>query len=602
MVAEKIAETDEEIIDLTEIDEEVIDLTELIDQSGAVAAAPAPEEVKEEASSPMQSLDEDPARQDEKEIDALLAQMEAHDDDPEELLSPEQAAAPSHKVDPNEKLDMSGMGDVDKLLSTLDIPPQPRERHVEAAQKAASADLDSAVDDLLNARSGSAPRPQSETMPDAHDLPTAAPQPGEQTFTDDLDALLASDLDAPTAQSAPAAASAAPAPDLGDDVGDDLDALLGDLDLNPPAAPASAPQTASAAKAAPQASPRTQSAPVAASAAPAPDLGDGVGDDLDALLGDLDLNPPSAPVSAPQTEPETPVVPEENAAEIEADLAELLESAMQEEPAPDVQPDVADTTDQSEAAVMDAAPDLEESEPALSGENPEAAPAGSEEAVAAELPVPPAEDPLLLSGEEESAPADAETDAAPDLEESEPALSGENPEPAPAGAEEAVAAELPVPPAVAPAGEPAPAAAESAQLTELAEHNARLSEHLQRCENELAEAKARISTLEKAVATPAASLEDLLREGSSLHDRFVALIASSVGQALKGLGAPGPDQALEERLHNLSLMNKSVSARLDALESRLDTLEPHFNQQVDKAAAAAAARILREEIAKLVQG
>ena len=72
--------------------------------------------------------------------------------------------------------------------------------------------------------------------------------------------------------------------------------------------------------------------------------------------------------------------------------------------------------------------------------------------------------------------------------------------------------------------------------------------------------------------------------------------------ALKGLGAPGPDQALEERLHNLSLMNKSVSARLDALESRLDTLEPHFNQQVDKAAAAAAARILREEIAKLVQG
>ena len=45
MVAEKIAETDEEIIDLTEIDEEVIDLTELIDQSGAVAAAPAPEAV-----------------------------------------------------------------------------------------------------------------------------------------------------------------------------------------------------------------------------------------------------------------------------------------------------------------------------------------------------------------------------------------------------------------------------------------------------------------------------------------------------------------------------------------------------------------------------
>ena len=39
-----------------------------------------------------------------------------------------------------------------------------------------------------------------------------------------------------------------------------------------------------------------------------------------------------------------------------------------------------------------------------------------------------------------------------------------------------------------------------------------------------------------------------------------------------------------------------------ALESRLDTLEPRFNQQVEKAAAGAAARILREEIAKLIQG
>ena len=103
------------------------------------------------------------------------------------------------------------------------------------------------------------------------------------------------------------------------------------------------------------------------------------------------------------------------------------------------------------------------------------------------------------------------------------------------------------------------------------------------------------------MAAPAASLEDLLREGTPLHDRFAALISSSVGQALKDMPAPAPDEALGERLHNLSLMGKSVSARMDALESRLDTLEPRFNQQVEKAAAGAAARILREEIAKLVQ-
>ncbi len=164
----------------------------------------------------------------------------------------------------------------------------------------------------------------------------------------------------------------------------------------------------------------------------------------------------------------------------------------------------------------------------------------------------------------------------------------------------AVRADAPV--TEAPAAMPAAApAADAAELAKLTEESARLGERLQHCESELAEAKARIAALEKTVAAPSASLEDLLREGTPLHDRFAALIASSVGQALKDMPAPAPDEALGERLHNLCLMGKSVSARMDALESRLDTLEPRFNQQVEKAAAGAAARILREEIAKLVQ-
>ena len=44
------------------------------------------------------------------------------------------------------------------------------------------------------------------------------------------------------------------------------------------------------------------------------------------------------------------------------------------------------------------------------------------------------------------------------------------------------------------------------------------------------------------------------------------------------------------------------SARLDALEKRLDELTPAFNERIEKAAASAAARILREEIARLLQG
>ena len=140
------------------------------------------------------------------------------------------------------------------------------------------------------------------------------------------------------------------------------------------------------------------------------------------------------------------------------------------------------------------------------------------------------------------------------------------------------------------------------ELTELTEQAARLDERLQRCESELAEARARVAALEKAAAAPSASLEDLLREGNPLHDRFAALIASSVSQALKAMPSGVTDAVLEERLQSVSLLGKSVSARMDALESRLDTLEPRFNQQVEKAAAGAAARILREEIAKQIQG
>lgn len=615
MVAEKIAETDEEIIDLTELIEK-----------GAAGAVPPPEKVKEEiSSSHMQSLNDAPAQQDDAEIDALLAQMEANDDGPGAQLSPEQAAAPSHKVDPHEKLDMSGMGDVDKLLSTLDIPPQPRERDAEAAQKASPMDLDSAVDDLLNSMNGSAPKPESVATPDVADLLAAASQPGEQNFADDLDALLASgpavpattpapEPEAPAAVAPPSTPAADPAPDLTDD----LDNLLADLDLKQDA-PVSAPETETAPEATPKAEPQAQAAPQENT------TGTDIEMDLDALLAAIspdadmpespaaDADEPAAaqaPLEAAVLEPElelpaetaattveaanAPDVPavEEEAAleespasgpEPEPDLDALLQSAVQEEPAPDATLDVADAADQDEAAITDEVPAVEEAELPVPEANPEPAETGAQPEVEAELPVTPAEDLLLMPVEEKTAPADEQTDAPP---------------------AEAPAAPQPLsPPPAVPVAEPAPAAdgVELAQLTELAEENSRLGERLQRCESELTEAKARISALEKAVTTPAASLEDLLREGTPLHDRFAALISSSVGQALKDMPAPAPDEALGERLHNLSLMGKSVSARMDALESRLDTLEPRFNQQVEKAAAGAAARILREEIAKLVQ-
>ncbi len=668
MVAEKIAETDEEIIDLTE----------LIEKGEAPAAVvPPAESVKEDISVHMQSLNDGQARQGDAEIDALLAQMEAGDEQPVPPPPAARADAPEHKVDPHEELDMSGMVEVDKLLDTLDIPPQPHERGPDAAQDADPADLDNAVDDLLNAMSGSAPRkPASESAqePDVHDLLAAAsPQPEEPNFADDLDALLAS-AEAP----APAEASA-PAPQAREnpDLTADLDSLLAGLD-----AEQAQPATAESALGQPAASePASEKEPdlemdldallasVDAPASPQPTKRSGSGEcdaciDLDKLLAPAgaEATPDPAPEAPASPTPSPDPAPEPSAdqsnpptgLDAEQDAAATAEPEqarpstpstaadhMPEDVAPEAAPDLETDLDAllavmspdqdmspapaagdaEEAGKIDAArPPLEaealEPEPALPADSMENLPQAEE---APDLPAvdenPAAEerpesepeldlDKLLRSAMQEEADASATPFAASEgteQPETEPAVVADVPAVEdlllmPASEEDsrmeqaARTADIPADPAAL------------RELTELTEQAARLDERLQRCESELAEARARVAALEKAAAAPSASLEDLLREGNPLHDRFAALIASSVSQALKAMPSGVTDAVLEERLQSVSLLGKSVSARMDALESRLDTLEPRFNQQVEKAAAGAAARILREEIAKLIQG
>lgn len=672
MVAEKIAETDEEIIDLTE----------LIEKGEAPAAVvPPAESVKEDISVHMQSLNDGQARQGDAEIDALLAQMEAGDEQPVPPPPAARAAAPEHKVDPHEELDMSGMVEVDKLLDTLDIPPQPHERGPDAAQDADPADLDNAVDDLLNAMSGSAPRkpaPASAQEPDVHDLLAAAsPQPEEPNFADDLDALLAS-AEAP----APAEASA-PAPQAREnpDLTADLDSLLAGLD-----AEQAQPATAESALGQPAASPAASEpapekepdlemdldallASVDAPASPQPTKRSGSGEcdaciDLDKLLApagaeatpdpapEVPASPTPSPDPAPepsadQSNPPTGLDAEQDAAataepeQARPSTPSTAADHMPEDVAPEAAPDLETDLDAllavmspdqdmspapaagdaEEAGKIDAArPPLEaealDPEPALPADSMENLPQAEE---APDLPAvdenPAAEerpesepeldlDKLLRSAMQEEADASATPFAASEgteQPETEPAVVADVPAVEdlllmPASEEDsrmeqvARTADIPADPAAL------------RELTELTEQAARLDERLQRCESELAEARARVAALEKAAAAPSASLEDLLREGNPLHDRFAALIASSVSQALKAMPSGVTDAVLEERLQSVSLLGKSVSARMDALESRLDTLEPRFNQQVEKAAAGAAARILREEIAKLIQG
>ena len=713
MVAEKIAETDEEIIDLTE----------LIEKGEAPAAVVPPAEgTKEDISVHMQSLNDGQASQGEAEIDALLAQMEVGDDQPASPPPGAQASAPEHKVDPHEKLDMSGMGEVDKLLDTLDIPPQPHERGQDAAHAAEPADLDNAVDDLLNAMSGSAPRkPDSEPAqePDVHDLLAAAsPQAEEPNFADDLDALLASadapasaevaapapqaqenpdltadldsllaGLDAEQAQPAatesapdePAAAPAAPepAPEKTPDLEMDLDALLASvdapasarptdrsdsgecdscIDLDKLLAPASAPEApASPASnlsvdqdnlpAGPDAEQNAAATAEPAQAQPAshpaaedhtpedvtPEAGPALETDLDALLAamspDQDIPPAPAAEDAEEVEetdaarppletgalvpePVFPATSMENLPQAEeaADLPAVEESPAEEE-RPESEPEL--DLDELLRSAMQEEADSPATPSAASDETerPEAEPAVVADA-GKTADAPEMEDLLLMPASEESSrmeqaatpTEEVQAESPAEVVQSEAAVqTGDQAAQTADALDDSVAAAQPnaMSSDIAASGPVGPAALR--ELAELTEQAARLGERLQRCESELAEARARVAALEKAAA-PSASLEDLLREGNPLHDRFAALIASSVSQALKAMPSGVTDAALEERLQSVSLLGKSVSARMDALESRLDILEPRFNQQVEKAAAGAAARILREEIAKLIQG
>ncbi|MDD4701803.1 MAG: hypothetical protein PHI96_06235, partial [Desulfovibrio sp.] len=146
----------------------------------------------------------------------------------------------------------------------------------------------------------------------------------------------------------------------------------------------------------------------------------------------------------------------------------------------------------------------------------------------------------------------------------------------------------------------------------------------------------------QAVASAAAELqagrpestpspEDLFTPDHPLHQRLLELIADAATTAAAEAAASAARQAadeavqsamqeardntqaekkedpvllenlLDERLHAVNLSMRGTAARLDSVEERLDELEPRFNDRVEKAAAAAAARILREEIGRLLE-
>ena len=498
MVAQNTAETDEQIIDLTELIEKgEVPASDPSVQSQAHAAAEAVAE-KEELQEHLRDLNDGAAKAD-AEIDDLLAQMDIKADaqeDPADVAL--DFSAPStqtdHHIDPNEQLNMPGMGEVDSLLNSLDIPPQPSERDDEVASPEST---DPAVDALLNdfnapAAPAAAPvaanhevpdldellasagtAPQSDTSSQIDDLlneaspaaPAAAPQ---KTFSnDDLDSLLeaaAGQASAPspiqTAAPAPQPV-AAPQPDPSASMDMDIDSLLAaaasDMQHKDTAEPA-AESAAAPAQAAP-----AQAAP--AQAAPA-DIGVDIDSLLAAAANDLQQNldaaaPESAPTVAPA--PATPTDPLSN-----DDLDSLLATAtadLDTEPspapasAPQVAPASADAGLDIDSLLAAAANDLEQTPDPVQPEAPATPEAmletNSEIATEAQAaPQPDLDldlDSLLAAVDAHAAPQPAaEPEPAP---EPEPAA---EPEPAPeeadpfAAAQQAVAEAVPVQPEAAP--------------------------------------------------------------------------------------------------------------------------------------------------------
>lgn len=643
--------------------EEIIDLTELIEKGAVPASGDAAQPAPAQNAAPQADAADASALNANSphlkgEIDELLDSVGLSD--AEVSKEPLDFAAPSaptnRPVDPNEELQMPGMDDIDNLLESLNIPPQPDNR--EAPQEIAGTDHD--VDDLLNALS-SPPLAQkaAQPEPDVADLLSAGNAPQSSAQESDLEDLLRAGMATPPLPPDPKPAAKAPAsssaPQESADISeDDLDALLSSVAGHVPPPDGQTAQSLSSDMAA----------------------------DLDSLLGQNDdgaAPQSSAKKETPAPTDETPAPEASDDMSIDSLLSSMFEAPSSDAPeedsaaAPPLQASESPTADLGldEAAFFAAsetAPDTTEVTPpsfpepdvTVEDETPAAgedAPASTDEPA---LPPPPEVDPLAddSTAERETGGAEhGESEAAlPEPPEEE--FSGEAPVTAEdacenlaevfavdTGSESASPADtiLSADHAASPtqddlrkelehvrvqAAEASSQALEafeqaldaSSRTVDVTEAVDALSRRTEQCAALLEETAQRLTDLEAAfAATQAAdtqpdaaqalaeeSLGALLDVTHPLHQKFRDAVAAAVRDALQA-ESTNPDgesvsPALEERLQALALTGNSTAARTDALENRLDALEPRFNERVEKAAAAAAARILREEIARLLQG
>lgn len=531
-----------------EIEDDIIDLTELIESgnSGDKRAA--------------------------KAYAKAAAAPAAEQDDFESLLAQAEPPEPAKKVDADEALDMSDMGGIDNLLESLEIPPQPGES--KKAGKSPEEDLDSALDELFGAEAPASPEPELGDLLD--DMPSPEPalskkaaSPGPSADLDaDLDDILSS-FDSDPKPAAPAASSAA------DDISADLDDILNEV-----APPAPEPVQ----EPAPEVPSEEEPEPIK-----------------------------DAPIESGQEEPELDFLSHADVSPAsEAAQETILEKSISDEPTfPEAPSDL--LMDEEQATI--------ETSVAQKPENPETSDlpdkTAKEEAAASQ----PERMPALGT---DSQPAPIQTSWPPEVISTLCRNLSASPDASAQQSLQGFAREL---------GE------QSAHVEDLGGQLEQLAKRVMACESRLSAARVKIAALEKSLETTAA-LDDLLREGTPLHTGFMGLIASAVANALQAFQAERPqtDPEVMNRLDALSVRvaestervakiekyleakEKQAAAqdvgedisklinnlensdlRISALEKRLTELNGEIGSRLEKTAASAAAKILQEEIAHLLQ-
>lgn len=584
-------------------DEEIIDLTELI-ESGQVATPARSAATYAKAAQTAQAPAEPP------DFEAMLAASEAGD------------ASNARPVNPDEELDMSDMGDIDNLLESLDIPPQPRQvapaPAPEASPKEMSAadlglsDLDSMLDDLMpevDAKPAAPAASAAASAPDLDDLladsiPAQKPEPTDKALADldaDLDDIMA-------AVEPPAPAKPAPAPVL-----DDLDSLLDDPAPAPKAAVSDSESVLDDLDSLLDDSPDSQKV-----VSPAPQEAT---DDFDSLLEDA--------IPAPaQSEPDTPmknVAPGQPAASVPAGepVAEAVSmAAMAEEEF--VLPQEAGT----EMAMGDVVNEALNLQASSNGIPVSAAPLAvcSPEVIAGVYKE-------IMSGQESSsldllqkvsreqgsqtAHIDVLTRQTTDLEgrlrECEARLA-------------ASSARLDI---------LEKGVADNAPLHEMLQEGGVIQQGLKSLVAEALSKQPPVSEGSEGLTDRIALLEQTQEQASQTIEELKSGLSSDQGNLSENmLGMEQRQSALESRLNDLSTLSEAVvivenrveqlegrisefsaaqdgrfaemaadfEARLDELSKKMADLTSDFDARVEKAAAAAAARMLQEEIARLVAG